>query len=81
MANGQMPWQPLQVFLPECLGNKAHVGEITESAPVTGGYASALLAAVLEGKESVESNAGSVIGAGEICANNPAFLAWLVVLL
>jgi hypothetical protein len=63
------------------LSHKAHVGEITESATVASGYASALLAAVLESKESVESNAGSVVGTGEVCANHPTFLMWLVVLL
>jgi len=63
------------------LGHKTHVSEITESAAVASGYASALLAAMLKSKESVESNAGGVVSTREVCANHPTFLMWLIVLL
>ena len=72
-----VPGQPLEVLLPEDVGDEPLVGEIAERPPVRRGDAGALLPPVLQREQAVEGDlCGFVVGrSGKVCANDPARFA------
>ena len=56
-----MTFQALQVAFAEGLGDQTHAGEEVDAMAGGGCDAGALLAAVLEGEEAVESYAGHIL--------------------
>ena len=71
VADGQVPVQVAQVLLLEGLADEPHGGPRLDALAVAGGYAGALLAAVLEGVEPEEGDPGDLL-AGSVDPDYPA---------
>ena len=74
MADGDVAGEVAEVLFVEDLGDEAHAGAGVDLVAVCGGDAGAFLAAVLQGVDAVEGDAGYVF-AGGVHPEDATFLA------